>query len=217
MILAICGLGGTGREILELAKELNKVSHRWDSYIFIDKDTERNSFQGCPSMDMETALGKYAKDEILFTIALGEPYLREKVYHEVIDNGYSLATLVHPNVHIPDSTTLGQGVIVSSGSFISVDSVIEDNVLIQPTTTIAHDAYVGKHCVIASGSTIAGNCKIGEKTFIAIQSALIQGITVGKSVIVGMGAMVHADVTDEVVVLGNPARVVKKNVSHKVF
>ena len=156
MILAICGLGGTGREILELAKELNKVSHRWDSYIFIDKDTERNSFQGCPSMDMETALGKYAKDEILFTIALGEPYLREKVYHEVIDNGYSLATLVHPNVHIPDSTTLGQGVIVSSGSFISVDSVIEDNVLIQPATTIAHEhgITVGKSVIVGMGAMV---------------------------------------------------------------
>ncbi len=35
MVLAIYGAGGLGREVLELAKIINKKEKLWDSFIFI--------------------------------------------------------------------------------------------------------------------------------------------------------------------------------------
>ena len=44
-----------------------------------------------------------------------------------------------------------------------------------------------------------------------------QLLTIGKSSIVGMGSVVQRDIPDEVIVLGNPARVLKRNEEKKVF
>jgi acetyltransferase-like isoleucine patch superfamily enzyme len=44
-----------------------------------------------------------------------------------------------------------------------------------------------------------------------------QGLSVGGDSIVGMGAVVCKSVPDEVVAVGNPARIVRKNEEHRVF
>ena len=40
---------------------------------------------------------------------------------------------------------------------------------------------------------------------------------IGKSSIIGMGSVLYNDVPDNVIALGNPARVVQKNEKQKVF
>jgi acetyltransferase-like isoleucine patch superfamily enzyme len=40
---------------------------------------------------------------------------------------------------------------------------------------------------------------------------------IGHSSIIGMGSVVHIDIPDEVIALGNPTRVVRRNEDKKVF
>ena len=217
MILAICGLGGAGLDVLELARVINETSNRYTDFIFIDKNSDITEFRGYPSMAVEDAIAKYGKDEIEFVVAVGEPYLREKIYHDVIDAGYSLATLVYPSVHVPKSTTLGQGTVIYSGAFISVDCKLDENVMIQANSSIGHGVTIGKHSVVSTCAAVAGDCSVGEKTYVAIQTAMKQGVSLGDWVILGMGSVVHEDIPDEVIVSGNPAQVVCKNRFHRVF
>ncbi len=44
-----------------------------------------------------------------------------------------------------------------------------------------------------------------------------QGISIGNDTIVGMGSVVHRDIPNDVIALGNPARPMKKNEEHRVF
>ena len=46
---------------------------------------------------------------------------------------------------------------------------------------------------------------------------LKQGITVGDDSIVGLASVVHRDIPNSVIALGNPARPMKNNTEKKVF
>ena len=82
---------------------------------------------------------------------------------------------------------------------------------------IGHDAKVGDHSIVSSFVDIAGDCILGHKTFLAIGVILKQGIKIGSNAIVGLGSVVHNDIPDSVIALGNPARPMKKNIDKKVF
>ena len=72
---------------------------------------------------------------------------------------------------------------------------------------------IGSHCSIYSVSTIDNkegkvelkkNCKIGS------HSVLMPGVTVGKNSIIGAHSFVNTDISDNVIAVGVPARVIKK-------
>jgi acetyltransferase-like isoleucine patch superfamily enzyme len=84
-------------------------------------------------------------------------------------------------------------------------------------TTIGHDIVVGPHTVVSSGVTLGGAVVIGELTFVGMGSSIKERVTVGTQSIVGFGSVVYKDIPDGVIVLGNPARVARRNEDKKVF
>lgn len=82
---------------------------------------------------------------------------------------------------------------------------IGDNVTLAPRVHIlAHDAstwnYLGKTCV--------ANVKIGNNVFIGASSIILPGVTIGDDVVIGAGSIVTKSIPNNVVVVGNPARVI---------
>ena len=55
----------------------------------------------------------------------------------------------------------------------------------------------------------------GELSFIGIGATIIQGIKIGKNVIIGAGSVVIKDITDNVIVVGNPAKIIKNKTEFK--
>ena len=105
---------------------------------------------------------------------------------------------------------------VEIGSNVSIDRGTMDNTIIGQGTKIdnfchiAHNVVIGKHCMIIAQSMIGGSTKIGDYSWIAPCACLKDGINVGRNVVVGMGAVVTKDIDDNCVVVGMPARVVRK-------
>jgi len=104
-------------------------------------------------------------------------------------NPYTLIDLIYPElVHIEDNVTLG------SFSMIFAHSNPTANLFLK------NGAYPRKvaEVTIKSGAVINPGCIITS------------GVTIGKNSIVSPGSVVTQDVPDHCVVVGNPARVVKK-------
>lgn len=80
---------------------------------------------------------------------------------------------------------------------------IGDNVTITNATLLAHDASTKK----ALGYSKVGRVTIGSDVFIGFGSIILPGTSIGNKVIVGAGTVVAKDVPDNVVIAGNPFRV----------
>lgn len=217
MLLAIYGAGGLGREVLELAGTINSVQKCWDGYVFVDDADITEVIHGCRVLKLNE-LNKYASvDNCEVVIAVGEPHVRALLWNKIKNMGLRPATLIHPNVHIPESTNIAEGVVICVNAFISCDVRIHENAYIQPMAAVGHDSVIGAHAVVSTFASIAGNCCIGNEAYIAMSVPVREGLSVGQNSIVGMGAVVLRDIPDNVIALGNPARAMKENTDSRVF
>jgi len=64
---------------------------------------------------------------------------------------------------------------------------------------------------------LGGGTQVGTLSYLGMGALVKERVQIGHSSIVGMGSVVHIDIPDEVIALGNPARVVRRNEDKKVF
>ena len=85
---------------------------------------------------------------------------------------------------------------------------IGDNSLIASGVTIlSHD-----HCKRVNGQPLLIDTYIGKRCFIAVGAIILPGVRIGNEVIVGAGAVVTKDVPSNVIVAGNPARIIREKI-----
>lgn len=215
MNLLIYGSGGVGRDIADLAYKINEMDKRWDNICFIDDVRQEEMHYGLRVLKFEQALSYKKNSECV--IGIGEPEDRERLFCKCKKSGFHMATLIHPTVNIAKSVKIGEGVIILSFASLTAGAVIGDNVFIQALSVIGHDIQIGSHSVIGVDVTPGGYTKIGEKVFIGMGAKILEKLNIGDRAIVGMGACVYRDVPADMVVMGNPARIIQKNDKHKVF
>lgn len=215
-VLGIYGAGGLGREVCELANIINSKSPRWDNIIFISDFKETEEVNGVKVFSFEEAKEKY-KDYLEVVVAVGEPAVRKKLYEKVLEGQVTPATLIHPNVHVPSTTTVGKGTVIQFGCGISVNITIGNNVYMQPYVSLGHDDLIGDGCVLSCFSNFGGNISVGEYTYLGLSTCIKQGVTIGANTVLGMGSVVYNNIPDEVIALGNPARAMRANTERRVF
>jgi len=146
--------------------------------------------------------------------------------HTVIYAGSRLGNNVQTGhgVTIREHSTTGDDVSIGSGTAIEHYVTIGNNVrfhgqnVIGEYTVIEDDCWIGPHVSITNvlhprcpkakkcikGATLKRGAKVGAN------ATLIPGITIGEMALVGAGSVVVEDVPPRTVVVGNPARVIKR-------
>lgn len=216
MILGIYGAGGHGREVLELARVINGRINRWNQLIFIDDGQTESEVNGAKVYSYDDAIEDFG-DELEISVGVGEPATREKLFSKLDAAGIKVATLIHPDVHIPDTTSIGRGVTIQMGCYISCNVSIEDYVYIQPHANISHDDVLKKGCMISGMCNLSGGVEVGEFAYIGISACVREYHSIGNNSVIGMGSVVCENIPDGVVALGSPAKVVRSNASRRVF
>ncbi len=64
---------------------------------------------------------------------------------------------------------------------------------------------------LAPGSTLCGCVKVGNNVMVGAGAIILPRVVIGDNTIIGAGAVVTRDVPDSVIVVGNPARILRKN------
>lgn len=142
--------------------------------------------------------------------SIGDTRPRARLFEKVKALGYEMPNIVHRSAVVADSVAMGEGVCVFAGALINPDVIIGNNVTIYTGTVIEHDCVIGDHVQLSPGVRVAGGVKVGKGSFIGVGASVIQNIAIGSNAIIGAGSVVIRDVPDNVVVVGVPARILKR-------
>ena len=117
-------------------------------------------------------------------------------------------------VEIQKNVKVGRSVKISTHTFICEGVTIEDNVFIGHNVSFINDKYPratnveGKLQTEEDWSVEPILVKKGAS--ISTSATILSNVTIGENAIVGAGSVVTKDVPDNVIVAGNPARIIRR-------
>jgi acetyltransferase-like isoleucine patch superfamily enzyme len=107
---------------------------------------------------------------------------------------------------VENDTTIGAMTKIQAEAYITAYSTLEEHVFIAPCVVTTNDNFMGRterrHELI-KGPTIRRGARIGGG------AVLLPGLEIGEEAFVGAGAVVTKNVEPRMVVVGNPARVMR--------
>jgi acetyltransferase-like isoleucine patch superfamily enzyme len=107
---------------------------------------------------------------------------------------------------VENDTTIGARTKIQAMAYITAYSTVEEDVFIAPCVQTANDNFMGRterRHALRRGPTIRRRARVGAG------AVLCPGVEIGEEAFVGAGAVVVKDVPPRMVVVGNPARVLR--------
>ena len=145
-------------------------------------------------------------------------------------------SVIYAGSTIGERFQTGHGVMIRErneiGSDVSVGthSVVEHHVVLRDRVRIHSNAFIPEYSIVEEGGWIGPNVVFTNAAYplsrdaksnlrgphvmpnakIGANATLLPGVTIGRDALVGAGSVVVHDVPDGAVVVGNPARVVRR-------
>ena len=140
----------------------------------------------------------------------GDTGPRRQLYERAKREGFLPVEAIHPQAVISSSAQLGMGPTVMAGAVINAAANLGDNVIVNTGAIVEHDCVIGSHVHIATGARLASAVRVGQGAHVGAGATVRQSITIGEGAIVGAGAAVVKEVAPWTVVVGVPARILKR-------
>ena len=200
----IVGASGFGREVAWLIEELET----WNIAGFIDdNESIQNTIINNIPVIGNTDFLLDMKDNINVVIAIGNPYIREKIVQKLI----SKETICFPNiiakdVRISKYVKMGIGNIICTGTILTTNISLGNFNHINLDCTVGHDVVLNDYITVYPSVNISGNVNIDYYSELGTGSKIIQGKTLAKSVVLGAGAVVVKNLEESGTYVGVPTK-----------
>lgn len=204
--IVITGAGGHGRVVWDTCRAAGL-----DVAGFTDSEQPKGAvINGLPVLGGNALLddGAFVRQH-RFLIAIGNQEARRKLSLQVLEQGGSLATAIHPSCIVSDTAEIGAGSVLVAGSIVNANARIGRYAIVNTAATIDHDCRLDDGVQVCPGAHLAGNVHCGAQVFIGTGAVLVPGVSIGEGSIIGAGAVVLESQPERVLAAGNPARVIR--------
>lgn len=208
--MIIVGAKGFAKEILEIFHQLNKL----DNIAFYDdvnQDVGDYLYSQFTILKGEEAVKAFfLKYGNQFTIGIGIPVLRYKLYQKFQNLGGEFVSTISPLAHIGNyDVSIDSGCNILCNAVFSNSVTIGKGCIVYYNVLITHDCIVGNFVELSPCVTLLGNVQIGDFTQIGSNSTVLPKVRIGKNVIIGAGSVVTKDIPDNCLAVGSPAKVIR--------
>jgi sugar O-acyltransferase (sialic acid O-acetyltransferase NeuD family) len=176
---------------------------------YMDKEEKKRNPYHLNYLGSENTQAHLLKENHYF-IAIGNNKIRKKVGNALSVFSENNLAIQHSSAFISSSSKIAKGVMIAPSSTINALARIGTGVICNTACIIEHECQIGDYAHIAPGAVLAGNVNVGECSFIGANAVVRESIIIGDNVIVGAGSVVIRNIPDNVVAVGNPARIIKR-------
>lgn len=212
-LLGLVGTGGFAREVMPLLGAAGiRHSPRLANARTVFVDDERVG-------ELIGGIIVQSEDEFLsstrtkfFNVAISDAAARRALASKFLSHDAEPLSIVAPTARILGSrVSLGYGAIITDFSVITDDVKIGSFFHCNLGSYVAHDCVIGDFVTFAPHVHCNGRVAIEDGAYVGAGALLRQGrrdshLRVGANAVIGMGAVVLHDVSEDSVVVGNPAR-----------
>jgi UDP-perosamine 4-acetyltransferase len=140
----------------------------------------------------------------------GDTGPRRRLYERLRASGFEPVTAIHPRAVIAPSAVIGPGATLMANVVINAAARLEEDVVVNAGAVIEHDCVVGAHAYVATGAHLSSTVRVGEGAHIGTGASIRQCLSIGEGAVVGAGAAVVKDVEPWTLVVGVPARPLRR-------
>jgi len=173
--LMILGAGGHGTVIVEIAQLMNK----WDEIVFLDDNVRISNVNGYKVIGGLDDYKKYKEKYQCAFVAIGNNKLRLELTEQLIEEGFTIPTLIHPFSFISDTCQIGKGTVVMAGTVIMPYNN-RQCLYCQYIKQYRSRLHIGKRCSYFAWSTYWWHNLYRANTWICIGSSIANNIKIGK-------------------------------------
>lgn len=201
VIFGAGGLGGVVRDILV-------QGGRYRALAFLDSDPDRRGWiiDTLPVLGGLDALDDVRNRGVRHAIvAIGANQTRIEIATALQAAGLELISAIHPLASISPSAELGGHAIVGPRVTVCVHAQIAEHCVLSVGSIVDHDGVLETGVFFHPAVRLAGGVHIGARATLGIGASVIPGRRVGRGATIDPGAVVIRDVPDEAGASGVPA------------
>jgi len=210
MKVLVLGAGGHAQVVADILLRMEDAGEPIRVVGFLDDDPGCAGQRplGLPVLGDIAQLPRIPHDGLI--VGIGDNETRRLLYESVRRAGETLVTARHPRSIIAPGVEIGSGSMICAGAVVNPQSRIGPNVILNTGCSVDHHNDIGPHVHIAPGAHLGGDVTIGQGVLVGIGATVMPGLRVGDGSVVGAGAVADKDVPPGVVVVGVPARILRR-------
>lgn len=203
--LAVIGAGGHGKVVADVAEDLGFDISFFDGAYPENTHIEHWLIRG--------TLIDFLADNALYcgaVVAIGNAKIREYIFAQLHESGVNMPTIQHASAKVSQYAIIGGGCVIMPGVVINAFSSIGEGCIINSNAVVEHDCELESFVHMCPNSAVAGGTTIGKRAWVGIGSNIRQMISVGADALIGVGSAVVNDIPAGAIVVGVPAKKLKK-------
>lgn len=206
--------GGTGQ-----FKVMKEISDYYNLEILAIFDDTPNLTTPCKEISLfqGSYLEHWVNDrndisEIGFCISIGNPHgkFRVDLSKKLKSYGLKPVSLIHPSAIIAKNCTIDEGVQIHAGAIVGEEVIIGKQCIINTKASVDHECVLEDGVELTPNATLCGNIKVGKYATIYSSATVLPNLIIGSNSIVGAGSLVNKNIIENTVVVGVPAKFLKK-------
>lgn len=209
------GAGGHAKVVIDILR--TAASFRIEGLLDPSSELWHTSVSGVPVLGddslLEDLLRKGVRHAFLGVGGVGDNRPRVRLYSLIQDSGLKVVPAIHPSAVISPAAEIGPGPTIAAGAIVNSHAEVGENVLLNTGSIVEHDCLVEDHVHIATGARLSGGVSVGRGAHIGAGATVRERVRIGPGAVVGAGSVVVKDVLAGRVVVGVPARDLRRGPS----